>query len=142
MNLRSRRAVTMIEVLVSILILGVALIPILELLGRGARQERVSREETLAVVLGSELLDQIQCMPYGDLQPAADLMIRNQDHRHNLVEGRDSTMLFVTPAPDHYTRLLSIVDVNDYLRRISVTVRWGGDATHEIRLATFMEFAP
>ncbi len=137
-----RQGITMLELVISVFILGLALLPVFELLTRGAHHERVSRDETLAVAMGSELLDQIQCMPYADLQVTSDLPIGNADHGSNLVQNRDSTVLMITPVHEQFTRTLTIEDLSDYLRKITVKVTWRSEAEHTVHLTTFMEYAP
>lgn len=144
----------MIELLVSVFILGLALLPMFDLLSRGARQVRVSREETLAVAINSELIDQIQCMPFADIpledsahQPLLDKPIRNSDNGkclsgEPLGGGNISTVLFLSPIPDGFERTLSIASVTDYLKRITVSVKWGTDMKHEVKYSAFMEYSP
>ena len=149
---RNRCGMTMLELLVAVFILGIAVVPIFDLLTRGAVQARVSREETLAVVANAELVDQIQCMPFADLRvkPGEETrQLGNSDNGKCLVgngetpeTGNPSTVLFLSPVPDDFTRTVTIMPISDYLKKITVSVKWGGDTAHEVTYSVFMEYSP
>lgn len=135
------RGITLVELLVSVFILALALLPTFDLLTRGVSQVRVSREEIIATLAGSELLDQILCMPFPDLADTPKLEIP-PSFSGNLVASQSSTALFLSPLPEAFRLTLAIKSCSDYLKKVSVTVAWKTEASHEVRFSSFMEYSP
>ncbi|MBF0499230.1 MAG: hypothetical protein HQM09_03815 [Candidatus Riflebacteria bacterium] len=144
----SRFGVTMIELILSVFILAVALLPTFDLLTKGTRQVRISREETLAVAYNAELIDQIMCMPFNDIATMTSKSILSTDNGKCLTGdlltgGHVTTLLYLSPLPDEFQRTISIEEViPDYLKKITVSVKWGNDIKHEVKYSVFMEYSP
>lgn len=141
-TIRPARGVSMVEILISLVIFGLALLPIFGVIGKTSTQVRVNRDAILAMQLAGELIDQVSGMPFGTVPVIGNLPLPNEKHGQLLVPGKIETMLILTALPPDFERILSVEQSSPRTRLIRCTIFWGRNPRHESRWQALMEWSP
>lgn len=138
---KKRKGVTLIEIMISVLILGLTLLPVFDLIKMGARRVRNTQEEVTASNLATELVEQIMCMPYSLVPVVSERPLPNSDSGDKLSNDL-STIIVLSNIPDGFQRFLSIESVSTRLKKITAKVEWGNSPTRKIIHTSLMEWRP
>ena len=137
-----RQAVTFIEILISIVLFAVALIPVFDLMGKGAGLTRETQESLSASHLAAEVVDQISCMPFRDIPVLSGFPLTDKENGALLVEGRWSSMLILGRLPDGFHRELTIESLSAYMKKITAKISWGTTPRHSLSYCGIREWTP
>jgi hypothetical protein len=142
-SLPPRLGLTMVEIVVSVFVFAVALVPLFDLFRRGASTIRMEREHILAVGLASELVDQITCFPFRDVPDVGGVPIdQSTVEEMYLVQNVPSTRLILSHLPNGFSRTLTIESVSKKLKKIKAEVSWGPDLNRRVSCQALMEWSP
>lgn len=144
----SAKGFSFIELVLTLVVIGLALLPILSTYSASHQNTRATMEEVTSVNFASELLEALQALPFDQLclmnspiefsngnftpDPFAVAMAKGNHHGlgdRPLPEGFETTLLIDT-YPDS-----GLLIAAAKMLRISVTVRWGQRRRH-IQLLT------
>ncbi len=140
----SRRAFTLLEVLVALAILGLGITSALTLMGTSSRAAVRARDVTEATFVAEEVMEELCTLNESELRAKAretgdwaDLERRAQQRR----EGHSSA-LERPPEPDRYAYAVQVVaDRNEPgLYRVDVEVTWPGSGETGLQLTTLRRF--
>jgi type II secretory pathway pseudopilin PulG len=134
--------VTLLEILVSLLVFAIGLLPVFDLIRRSTEVARFSREEVIARYLALELADQVAAMPFSLIPDLGDRPLRNEDDGAVLLQGRAETLLVMTPMPPGFSRFLTIETINPRLKRIRARLAWGTFPAREVVITSLTEWRP
>lgn len=131
---RGRRGFTLIEILLSVVILGMAMVALMSMLSHAGRTQRFARYEMLCSTAAQDLFARLEGGPFSEISSdnaqtyAAEMQAALQE------QGvPDPTVAVeIAPWPERST---------GHLRRVTVTVQFGGDTVRvkdlgSIRLET------
>ncbi|MBI3039696.1 hypothetical protein HYY75_11745 [bacterium] len=138
----AQRGLTFVEVLISALVFGMCLVPIFDLIGRGAAIARTSREEVLASAFSAELIDQIRGIPFNKVPPLNERPLKNSDNGALLLESQIDTMLLLSPMPNDFERVISVESTSSKLKKLTAKVSFGKSPKHEVTMISLMEWTP
>ena len=131
---RGRRGFTLIEILLSVVILGVAMVALMSMLAHAGRTQRFARYEMLCSTAAQDLLARLEGGSFSDITPERAPTYAAEMEADLLEQGvPDPTAeVEIAPWPDTSTA---------HLRRVTVTVQFGGDTVRvkdlgSIRLET------
>jgi type II secretory pathway pseudopilin PulG len=138
--MRNRRAMTMVEVLVTLVVIVSIIGPIFAALHQATRRVYRGGDETLATIYGREVLETIRGAPYTAFSPNDQPMNPEQIFReHNIPEGVD-----ISKYPDRYSIEATVSPVEGYhpteMKRVKVVVAWNDRTTKKPKNAVFATF--
>ena len=139
---RHRRGISLLEILLSLLIFGVCLIPIFSVIGKTTSQARSTRDGILAMQLAGELVDQVCGMPFRAVPTIEAKALPNEDHGTLLAPGKLETMLILSTLPPDFERVLTIEEPSPRCKLVRCTIFWGRAPRHESRWQALMEWNP
>jgi len=152
MRISLRTGLTLVEVLISMFLLGAALIPIFDLISKGAQTSQTNEEEIIAASLAMELVDQIATIPYKYLPLISERMLTNEDNGAYLLDLRgprrefNPTLLLLSHLPKGYERVLTIDNFtnrpNGLLKKVTVTISWGSFPHRIFTISSLVEWRP
>ncbi len=131
---RGRRGFTLIEILLSVLILSMAMVALMSMLSHAGRTQRFARYEMLCSTAAQDLFARLEGGPFSDISSdnaqtyAAEMQAALQEQG----VPDPTAEVEIAPWPDTATA---------HLRRVTVTVQFGGDTVRvkdlgSIRLET------
>ena len=136
------RGTTFIELLIAILVFGLALVPLFDVFSKGSGLIKATRESVVAVNLASEVVDQISGMHYQDIPVLNGYPLDSSADQALLWQGRPGSRLFLTPLPEGFSRILSIVPINSKAKKITAQIVWGGSPEHQVTISGVREWSP
>jgi len=149
---RGKPGMSLIEIVISMALFGAALLPVYDLIGKGAQISRTNEQEVTAAHLAAELSDQIACIPYRYLPTITDRSLPNADNGAYLMEMRgryesfNPTLLTLSPLPKGFERVLSIetfsTSPNCCLKKVTVKILWGVEPRRNHTVTSLVEWRP
>ncbi|MBF0409816.1 MAG: prepilin-type N-terminal cleavage/methylation domain-containing protein [Candidatus Riflebacteria bacterium] len=139
-RMNKKRGMTLIEIVVSVLVLGLCLVPVFDLLRKSGTVTKAGQDEVIASNLAAEIVDQISCMPFKDIPDLAEREFGNADNEALLMGGKISTILILSDLPAGYKRFLKIETISSRLKKVSTKVKWGTNPVHEIKMPILIEW--
>ncbi|OIO02676.1 hypothetical protein AUJ67_02100 [Candidatus Desantisbacteria bacterium CG1_02_49_89] len=145
-DMRNERGFTLIEVVISAVIFLIAIAGVLYLFPRGMRSIARTKEQTQAVNLGQEKIEEIRGVAYSSITagipssapPYKNSALSDTAAGWDLAVSRTVTVQAVDDARDGTGGADSDGDMDDY-KKISVTLKWASKGeTHEIQLSTIL----
>ncbi len=140
---RPRQAFSLVEIGITVAILGLVLLPMLSLLGASSQTIAVTTEEILAQAAGFELLEQLLVVPYAELPEGRWV-------HEALVDGRplgtaSVHLLHLSPCAG-MRRSLEIAPLSaggrSRFKKVAVTLEWvpptGARTTRRLELAAMV----
>lgn len=137
-----RNAYSLVEVLISLLIFGAALIPVFHLISQSTVFTRFSKESVIASNLANELANQICSMRYAEVPVVGGVPLPNEADNAMLQEGKPGTRLRLTPMPERFIRELTIEIFSSRSKVIKAVVAWGNDPEHQVTITRIFDWAP
>ena len=155
-NLKKRKlrgfGMSLLEILISIFLLGAALLPIFSLIGKGQQMARTNEDEILAFNLGAELVDQIACFPYNTIPVLGDRSLSNSDNGAYLIEVKGSkkafnpTLLILSELPKGFERFLTIEEFNNRpnccLKKVTARISYGTTPRRNFTITSLVAWRP
>jgi len=138
-----RHGLTVVELMVAVLVFGVALIPLFDIFRMSSATIRMEREHLIATYLATELVDQIACFPYRTIPEVNGIPIQETEGAElYLVQDQPATRLVLTALPEGFERTLTIHTLSGNLKKIKAIVAWGRGAGRNVSSQTLLEWTP
>ncbi|MBF0547981.1 MAG: hypothetical protein HQM08_26325 [Candidatus Riflebacteria bacterium] len=137
-----KAAMSLLEIVVSVFIFGLCLLPIFELLGKSRQIARVTQEEITASNLAVELVDQICCMPFDQIPIMNEIPLKNDGNGYRLLQGKVATELILSPLPEGYDRTLTIESISQCIKLVKAEVGWGNNPHRNSSIECLLEWTP
>lgn len=137
-----RKGVSFVEIVVSLFLFALAVLPVFDLMRRSGELARVSREQVVANLLAAETLNQICCMSYSDIPVINGFPLDDAWNGAMLLQGQPDTTLYLSSLPPGFSRELTIEEFSARSRKIRVRVAWGKAPEHQVTLAAIREWSP
>jgi len=134
--------VSLVEILVSVFLFGLCLVPVFSVFGKMTDQSRFNRDTILGMQLAVELVDQVSGMPFQAVPLLAARPLSNRENGILLQRGRPETMLVLSPLPPGFERFLTVAAASPRTRLVRGVVTWGTMPKHESRWEALMEWSP
>lgn len=138
--LRRRKAMSMVEVLITLVMVASAFGASFMALSQGTRQVYRGGDETLATIYASEIIETIRGAPYGLFQ-ANDQPMNPQQifNEHNIPEGVD-----ISQYSERFGIEATVSTVEGYsprkMKQVKVVVSWKDRVTKKPKNAVFVTF--
>lgn len=139
-----RRGLSILEVAVAALVMGVVLIPLMGLMQGGVRTTRASLDEVRGANLAAELAEQLETLPFEVVLAACAGEGRELDSEAGQLADRrrlastHPQRLHLSPLPTGYRRRLVLERLEDDLVLTRIHVAWpragAPDATRQVEL--------
>lgn len=137
-----RKGVSFVEIVVSLFLFALAVLPVFDLMRRSGELARVSREYVVANLLAAETLNQICCMNYADIPVINGFPLDDAWNGSMLLQGQPDTTLRLSSLPQDFSRELTIEEFSARSRKVKVRVAWGKSPEHQVTLAAIREWSP
>jgi hypothetical protein len=137
-----RRAITMIELLISLFIFAACLVPVFDLFRRVSETSRVTQEEVTAFHAAAELVEQVSLVPFAALPLTSGLPLPKGSQELQLVADTPAAVLVLSPLPATFDRELTIEQVSARLKLIKAVVAWGTAPRHTSTCQVLVEWRP
>ncbi len=137
-----RQAYSFIEVVIAVVIFGLALIPVFHLISRGTAMTKFSKETVIASNLANELASQICSMRFADVPIVGGVPLGNEADNALLQEGKLFTRLKLTQMPEGFIRELTIEKFSPKSKVIKVMIAWDKSPEHRLTIDRIFEWAP
>ncbi|NLI75886.1 MAG: prepilin-type N-terminal cleavage/methylation domain-containing protein [Candidatus Riflebacteria bacterium] len=135
------RGTTLLEVIVAVAILGIGLLPVINVLTTVSRTQRLSQEELAATCWAEEVIEQLQSMPFEAVQPCTDLNLGGIASITPLWPAFPDSIVITRPLPkDMEARLDVFLTESPSLKWMTVRVFWGSGPVHNVTLTAFTEW--
>lgn len=142
MKQAQRTGYSLIEILIAVLIFGIAMIPVFHLIYHGSHITRFSKESVIATNLANELTNQICSMHYADVPLVNEVPLDNNADNALLKEGRAGTRLKLTAMPSTFFRTLTVEKFSPKSLVVKAKVGWSGSPEHQISVSRIFEWSP
>lgn len=148
---RGRAGMSLVEILISLFLMSLALLPIFDLISKGSQLARTNEDEVVAFNLAAELIDQIACIPFHCLPPIGERILTNEDNGVYLIDlgpevPYNPTLLVLSTLPRGFERTLTIENFNPRpnccLKKVTARVAWGTDPPRQFTLCSLVEWRP
>lgn len=123
-NRQGRGGLSLVEVLVTLVIISALIIPLFNLLAAGRRGTVNVRKEVQATLYADELLEQVLAISFKHLPPDLTLAGELNGTFATIHHHPYSTPVRLTPLKKGFSRQLKIGRWNDYLKHVRITVKW------------------
>jgi len=108
-NPRSRQGMSLVELMVSLVLIGVGLVGVMCMYSQAATTNEYAKHASAATIAAQGILERVQALPYADVEVSAD--------------PYDVTSLLPSSLPEGSATLL-IEQYSSSLKQITVTVEW------------------
>ena len=122
---RGRRGVTLVELMISLVLIGVGLVGVMCMYSQAASTNEYARHASQATIAAQSVLERVQSMTYADLEVSA--------------EPYDVTSLLPSSLPEASGTML-VEQYAPSLKQVTVTVQWrpGRITGGRIRMTTLV----
>lgn len=136
----TRRGLTMVEILITLVVIVAILGPIFLQMRLGTARVYRGGDETLATMYAAEIIETIRGAPYGVFAPNEQEMTPEQIFKeHNIPEGTD-----ISKYHERFTIRAKVSPVEGYdpldMKKIEVTVTWEDRTTKRPKSAVLATF--